>query len=186
MKNMEVAELEKLRYPIGKFEAPNSYSSNDITKWIKDIEDLPLQCRNELKSFTDDVLEETYKPGGWTARQVIHHIPDSHLNAYIRFKLALTEDLPTIRPYFEERWANLPDGKKSDPEISLTLLESLHRRWVLTLKNMTEQEFERKYFHPESKKEFQLKTALALYSWHGRHHLEHIRIVKRKFASVKS
>jgi hypothetical protein len=179
-------EDEKLRYPVGKFIAPSEFSQKDIDKWIYEIQELPSQCQNELSDFTEVMLNESYRPHGWTARQVIHHIVDSHMNAYIRFKLALTEDLPAIRPYKEDRWAELSDSRNSPPEISLSLLHALHRRWIIVIKNMKTDEFDRKYFHPESKKEFTLKTALALYAWHSRHHLEHIRIVKRKFVPVKS
>ena len=182
---MEEVEIEKLKYPVGKFSAPLEYSPGDLEKWIREIESFPSQCRAELKDFSDEMLDTTYRPGGWTARQVIHHIVDSHMNAYIRFKLALTEDHPTIRPYREDLWAQLPDSK-AVPEISLILLESLHTRWSILIRNMGESDFSRNYFHPESKKEYMLNTALALYAWHGRHHLEHIRIVKRKFTDRKS
>jgi hypothetical protein len=179
---MEVTELDKLRYPVGKFSAPLEYSPEDIEKWIREIEALPSQCRTEFKDFTGEMLDTSYRDEGWTARQVIHHIVDSHMNAYIRFKLTLTEDLPTIKPYREDLWAKLPDSKSASPEISLNLLEALHQRWSFLLRNMNEIEFSRSYFHPQSNKEFMLRTALALYAWHCRHHLEHIRIVKRKFA----
>ena len=179
---MEDPKLEKLRYPVGRFTAPESCTSDEINKWIKEIEELPVLCRNELRNFTEEMLNETYRPHGWTSRQVIHHIVDSHMNAYIRFKLTLTEDLPTIRPYKESLWAQLDDAQNSAPEISLSLLEALHRRWIIGIKNINENDLDRRYFHPESNKEFSLKTALALYAWHGRHHLEHIKIVKRKFA----
>ncbi len=183
---MEDEKLERLRYPIGRFSAPLSVSSNEVNKWISDIEELPSLCRSILHDFTEEMLNDGYKPGGWTARQVIHHIPDSHMNAYIRFKLAMTEDNPVIRPYLEAKWAELHDCKYAAPEISLNLLEAIHKRWVLTLKNLNENDLKRTYFHPESKKEYSLGTALALYSWHGKHHLEHIRIVKRKFEAVNS
>ena len=183
---MEIQELEKLRYPIGKFSAPLEYSQEDMEKWIGEIEELPSKCRNELKDFTEEMLADKYRPDGWTARQVIHHIVDSHINAYIRFKLTLTEDTPTIRPYLEDRWAELYDGKNAPIEMSLSLLEALHRRWALLIRNIAENDYSRSYFHPQSNKEFQLRTALALYAWHSRHHLEHIRIVKRKFAKAKS
>ena len=181
-----IMEDEKLRYPIGKFIAPTEFSQRAIEKWINEIQELPSQCQNEMSDFTEEMLNESYRPGGWTTRQVIHHIADSHVNAYIRFKLSLTEDLPAIRPYMEDRWAELPDSKTSPPEISLSLLHALHRRWIIVVKHMKLDEFDRRYYHPENKKEFSLKTALALYAWHGRHHLEHIRIVKRKFIVVKS
>ena len=181
---MEEEQLEKLRYPIGKFSAPLEYSCEDMSNWISEIEYLPSQCRTVLNDFTEEMLNESYRPGGWTARQLIHHFVDSHMNAYIRFKLALTEDNPTIRPYFEDRWAELNDSKLAPPEISLTLLEALHRRWILVIKNMKNGDFDRSYFHPENKKVFKLRTALALYAWHSKHHLEHIKLVKNKFAGV--
>lgn len=181
---MEEENIEKLRYPIGKFSAPLEFSPGDMEKWIREIEDLPSLCRSELRDFTEEMLEDSYRPEGWTARQVIHHIVDSHMNAYVRFKLALTEDTPTIKPYFEDRWAELPDAKNAPPDISITLLEALHRKWTMLLRNMKEEDFNRSYFHPESKKNFLLRTALALYAWHGRHHLEHIRNVKRKFSDT--
>jgi len=179
-------QIEKLKYPVGKFNAPLEFSQQDMDKWIAEIEHLPSLCRNELRDFTEEMLEESYRPGGWTARQVIHHIVDSHMNAYMRFKLALTEEVPVIKPYMEAAWAELPDTKKSPPEISLSLLEALHRRWIIVIKNMSDAEFDRSYYHPENKKEYKLRTVLALYAWHGRHHLEHIRNVKRKFADIKA
>jgi hypothetical protein len=174
--------LEKLKYPIGKFIAPDDYSDAEIQGWIKTIEELPALCRNELSEFNEAMLNTSYRPDGWTARQVIHHIADSHMNAYIRFKLALTEETPVIKPYKESLWAELKEAKFSSPEISLNLLEALHKRFVMMLKNLSASDLEKRYYHPESKKEFMLKTAIALYSWHCRHHLEHIRIVKTKFA----
>ncbi len=183
---MEDDQLEKLRYPVGRFMAPHEYSKENMEMWIREVDELPSQCRNALQGFTEEMLADTYRPGGWTARQVIHHLVDSHMNAYIRFKLTLTEDVPVIRPYLESLWAELNDSKNAPPEYSLTLLEALHRRWILVINNISEIEFSRCYFHPESKKEFMLKTALALYAWHGKHHLEHIRIVKRKFVGIKA
>lgn len=178
--------LEKLKYPIGKFSSPLEFSQGDIDKWLREIEDLPSLCKTEMMDFTEEMLETPYRSEGWTARQVIHHIVDSHINAYIRFKLALTEELPSIKPYSESKWAELPDAKMGHPELSLALLDSLHKRWALLLRSMKDEDYNKKYFHPESKKEFQLRTALALYAWHGRHHLEHIRIVKRKFTNERS
>jgi hypothetical protein len=179
-------DLEKLKYPVGKFVAPTEYTKSDMNKWMEEIESLPFLCRNELRDFTEEMLNEPYRPGGWTARQVIHHIADSHINAYIRIKLAITEDTPVIKPYYEDRWAQLKDTLNASPEISLNLLDALHNRLVLLLKNMSQSDFERTYYHPESKSEVKLKTVLALYAWHGRHHLEHIRNVKRKFATANA
>jgi hypothetical protein len=182
---METLELEQLRYPVGKFATPEDYSDADIKKWISSLEEFPNQLRSEVSDFTEEMLGTSYKPGGWTARQVVHHVADSHTNAYMRFKLALTEDNPIIKPYDQNLWAELPEAKTAMCEISLDLLDALHRRLVIMLRKMTPADFERKFTNPETKKEFTLKTALALYSWHGQHHLGHIRIVKRKFATVK-
>lgn len=178
---MDVDQLDNLRYPIGKFLAPAEISKVEIENFIADLEDLPALFRKEMTGFSKQMLDEAYRPGGWTARQVVHHVADSHINAYIRFKLTLTEDLPTIKPYKESLWSELSDAKNGHPELSLSLLEAVHRRFVVFLRTISENDFDRRYFHPESKKEFDLKTALALYSWHGKHHLDHIRIVKRKF-----
>ena len=178
--------LEKLRYPIGKFTAPENISSANISQWIEEIEKLPFKCRNEFNNLTEDEIQLTYRPDGWNVRQIIHHIADSHINAYVRFKLALTEELPAIRPYDENLWAQLPDSRMAPVEMSLSLLEAVHSRWIFVIKNMKPEEFERKYYHPENKKEFSLKTALALYAWHGNHHLEHVRIAKRNSVNVNS
>ncbi len=179
---MEDSVLEKLRYPIGRFSPPIEYSPADKAKWINILDELSSMLRSELADFNEEMLNTPYRPGGWSARQVVHHLADSHINAYIRFKLTLTEELPTIRPYKEADWAELQDSKTAAPGLSLNLLEALHKRWVEILKNMNDQDFERKYYHPESKKEFTLVAALALYAWHSMHHLSHIKIVKSKFA----
>ena len=178
---MDAEKLEKLRYPIGKFLDPLEYAPGDIKKWIGEIEVLPELCRKEVEHFSNQMFDESYKPDGWTARQVIHHIADSHMNAFIRFKLTLTEDLPTIKPYAEALWAELSDSK-APVEGSLVLLEALHLRFVNLLRNINEEEFNRSYFHPANNRKYSLKNALALYAWHGKHHLEHLRIVNRKFA----
>ena len=183
---MEDQDNEKLQYPIGRFSPPADTIEGDRIGWIKDIEDLPLKLRNEIRNFTEEMLDVPYRPEGWTVRQVVHHLVDSHMNAYLRFKLTLTEDLPAIRPYDEKLWANLDEAKNSAPEPSVALLEALHKRWVISLRSMQPPDFNRRYFHPEYKKEYSLHHALALYAWHGKHHLEHIRIVKRKFAEAES
>jgi hypothetical protein len=182
---METAELDILRYPTGKFVAPENFSEQDIQKWITNVEELPNLLRNELASFTDEMQDTPYRDGGWSARQVVHHVADSHMNAYIRFKLALTEDSPVIKPYQEKLWSELPDAKTSPCEISLDILDALHRRWIMVLRKMKGPDFERKFINPETKREFRLGVALALYSWHGLHHLGHLRIVKRKFVTAK-
>jgi hypothetical protein len=172
--------LDQLKYPIGKFSRPTSVSANDIAQWISEIENLPAQLRKAVEILNDKQLDTPYRPDGWTVRQVVHHLPDSHLNSYIRFKLALTEDNPTIKPYLEERWAELPEAKTAPVNVSLDLLESLHKRWALMLRNISPEQRKRTFFHPESKKDFPLDVILALYAWHGKHHLAHITELKKR------
>ncbi len=173
-------EIEKLRYPIGKFSAAESISEDDIRSSILIIERLPSRLRSEVVDLTDEQLDTPYRDGGWTIRQVVHHLPDSHLNAYIRFKLAITEDNPTIRPYMEDKWAALPDGKSAGIVVSLDLLESLHKRWVAVIRNMSVSDFSRTFYHPEDKVTRTLGVNLYLYAWHSRHHLAHITELKKR------
>lgn len=169
-------DIEKLKFPIGQFAPLESYTKGNINSYINDLEIIPSQLRKEVESLSDEQLDTQYRPNGWTVRQVIHHIPDSHMNAFIRFKLSLTEDNPVIRPYAEDKWAELPDTKLP-AEISLKLTEAVHKRWVYLLKAMSAEDFDRRYTHPEYKKVFTLKEALHQYSWHGKHHLAHIKLV---------
>ncbi len=171
---MIATEIENLKYPIGKFSTPVEYSKNLFDEWIKTIEDLPEKLRAEIQHLRDEQLDTPYRDGGWTVRQVVHHLADSHMNAYIRFKLAMTEEVPTIKPYFEDRWAELHEAKHAPAELSVALLEALHKRWVHYLRSLKEEDLKRKYHHPESKKDMELRTILALYAWHSRHHLAHI------------
>lgn len=173
-------ESEELKYPIGKFKMPTESGTDFILSGIKAIEELPAKLRSEITNLSDEQLDTPYREGGWTIRQVVHHLVDSHLNAYIRFRLALTEDHPTIRPYHEERWAELPDAKSASPEVSLHLLQHLHIRWVLLLRSMQENDWTRTYYHPENKKDYTLKLALGTYAWHGEHHLAHITSLKKR------
>jgi len=170
--------LEKLRYPVGRFIVPKSYSENDIKTWIETISNFPFLLRKEVERLSDAELDIPYREDAWTARQVVHHVADSHINSYVRFKLALTEDNPVIKPYFEDRWAELPEAKKAPVDISLNLIDALHKRWTLMLRNMQPTDFERTYFHPEHKKSQPLAQILALYEWHCRHHLAHITSIK--------
>jgi hypothetical protein len=166
------------RYPIGKF----TFDGVDATQreaWISEITMQPSKLREAVVGLSDAQLDTPYREGGWTVRQVVHHVPDSHINAYIRFKLALTENNPTIKPYFEDKWAELPDSKLP-VEVSLKLLELVHGRWVVILKSMTEADFERTYFHPESQKTFVLKEVVGLYAWHGNHHIAHVTELKKR------
>jgi len=162
------------RYPIGPFVVEGEITPARRESWISQIEEAPVLLRNSVRGLSEAQFDTPYREGGWTIRQVVHHLPDSHLNAYVRFKLALTEDNPTVRPYDETRWAELPDTVATQVGVSLVLLEALHRRWVVLLRAMTEAQWERTFFHPEHKKTFPLDRVLALYAWHGRHHVAHI------------
>lgn len=161
------------RYPIGKYE-PQPFSHKQLRDWLNDIKFLPTTLEQSIQNLDAHQLETPYREGGWRIRQLIHHVADSHMNAYIRFKLALTEELPTIKPYLEKKWAELPDSTLP-VNVSLTLLHALHTRWYETIKDLTQEEWEtRKVFHPEHKKEITLWHLLGMYSWHGRHHTAHV------------
>ena len=171
-------DLEQLRFPAGRFAPPAAATAADRARWIAEIEALPAQMREAVASMSDAQLDTPYRPDGWTVRQVVHHVPDSHANAYVRFKLALTEDAPTIKPYDEARWAELPDVRATPVAVSLALLEALHARWVVLLRDMSESDWSRTYVHPEGNRTWRLDTALAMYAWHSRHHLGHVMLVK--------
>lgn len=171
--------MEDLRYPIGTFSLPESTTAGQRQEWIRDLAEAPSMLRAAAAGLTPEQMETPYRPGGWTVRQVIHHVPESHLNAYVRSKLALTEDNPVIKPYDEARWAELPDVLATPVEVSLTLLESLHLRWVRMFELMTEAEFARSFRHPELGP-VRLDQQLALYAWHGRHHTAHIAGLRRR------
>lgn len=172
--------MSDLRYPIGKFAVEGEITAERRAGWIAEIAEVPAQLRAAVKDLTELQLDTPYRPGGWTVRQVAHHLPDSHLNAYIRFKLALTEDSPTIKPYAEARWAELPDTAGTQVGVSLMLLEALHRRWVVLLRAMDEAQWARAFFHPEQEKLLRLDGILAMYAWHGRHHLAHITTLRER------
>ncbi len=161
------------RYPVGKFTWPEKVDDDDRRNYIQQIEETPAKLHTAVKWLKEKQLETPYRDGGWTVRQVVHHLADSHLNAYIRFKLTLTENEPTIKPYEQQLWAELVDAKNTDVETSLTLLECLHRRWVTMLKAMKPADFARKFRHPEMGV-LDLNKYLAQYAWHGRHHVAHI------------
>jgi len=161
-----------LRYPIGTFKHEEEITNEIIQQWIKEIESAPSQLKDAVSGLDESQLNTPYRPGGWTVRQVVHHIVDSHMNAYIRMKLALTEDVPTIKPYKEEAWAELEDSNLPI-EVSLTLLESLHIRLVTMLRSLNQDQLNRTFNHPESGL-ISLSFCMGLYSWHGRHHIAHI------------
>ena len=165
-------------YPIGHFQCDGQITASIIDKWIKDIEELPVLLQNAVKDLNDDQLDTPYRLGGWTVRQVVHHVADSHLNAYGRFKLALTEEKPIIKPYDQERWAELPDSALP-VTISLSLLDALHKRWVTLLRTLTPSDFEKTFIHPESG-EVSVGKNIGIYAWHGRHHLAHITSLRSR------
>ena len=170
---MNTPDINALRYPIGKFSFNNDMTPEKRNNCIIEIESIPAELREAVNGLTDEQLDTPYRPEGWTVRQVTHHIPDSHLNAYVRMKLALTQTEPTICVYDEKDWAKFYDVFNTPIEVSLYLLESLHKRWIVLLKSLTEEDCRRKFIHPESG----LKTVdwlIALYAWHGKHHTAHI------------
>ena len=167
--------MEYLQYPIGKYiEQP--FSDKQLKEWLLDIQTLPMHVEHAIQNLDEAELDAPYRPGGWTLKQVVHHIADSHMNAYIRFKLGLSEDNPTIKPYDENAWAQMIDTQNLPINISITLLFSLHMRLHEILKNMKVEEWNRTIFHPEHQKQMTLWYLLGMYAWHGRHHVAHIMI----------
>ena len=169
--------MDHLKYPIGKFEKPAVISAAQLQSWRQEIETLPALMTALVAPLSEEDLNKTYRPGGWTIRQVVHHVFDSHINAYIRFKWTLTEDNPTIKAYHEDRWAELADYTNTPVEVSLRLLEGLHHRWSVLLRSLSEEDLQRMFFHPESKQSYRLDEMVGMYAWHGKHHLGHVRLV---------
>jgi uncharacterized damage-inducible protein DinB len=170
---------DSLRYPVGPFDMESEPDAKERLQLIDQIAETPSRLRAAVRGLSDEQLDTPYRPGGWTVRQVVHHVPDSHLNSYVRFKLALTEDKPTIRPYMEDRWAELEDSRITPLEVSLSLLEALHERWVLLLRSLSTEDFERTFRHPDLGL-VSLNKNLALYAWHGRHHIAHITSLAKR------
>ena len=171
--------MEDLRYPIGKYE-PQPFSVKQLQDWLIDIQFLPQHLENAVTNLDEAQLATPYRDGGWTVKQLVHHVADSHINAYIRFKLALTEDNPTIKPYDEAAWARLADTQIVPINISLTLLHAVHVRWVEVIRSIKEEEWNRTLFHPEHKKEMTLWYLLGSYAWHGRHHTAHVTALRER------
>lgn len=165
---------EQLRYPIGKYTVPENITQDQISAWIDEIASFPAKLRATVSGLNEQQLDTPYREEGWTLRQVVHHIADSHMNAYIRYKLAMTEQGPVIRSYDEKKWAECEEARTADPNISLELIETLHKRWALFLRSLKHEDFERTYIHPEHGKVFSLKNVTGMYVWHGKHHLNHI------------
>lgn len=171
-------DIENLRYPIGKYSAPETFSPETIAGWVKDIEALPQLIKAEVSGLSGDILQQTYRPGGWTIHQLVHHCADSHMNAFIRFKLALTENNPTIKPYMEALWAELPDTLDMPINASLLILEGVHARMATLLKSLTSEQLQRTFIHPEHNRTQSIAFTVGSYAWHGNHHLAHIKIAK--------
>jgi hypothetical protein len=176
---MEEAQMSDPRFPIGKFTYDGPPDKGQRDKLINDIEGTPAALRAAVAGLSPQQIETPYRDGGWTVRQVVHHVPESHMNAYIRFKLALTEDAPTIKPYMEDRWAKLADVQSTPVEVSLTLLDCLHARWLPLLRSLDPSDWKRVFNHPELGS-MPLERNLALYAWHGRHHVAHITELRKK------
>jgi uncharacterized damage-inducible protein DinB len=169
-----------LRYPIGKLTPPAEYTPEVRRTMIAQIAEAPARLRDAVCDLNAQQLRTPYREGGWTLAQVVHHLADSHMNAYIRFKLALTESTPTIKPYKEALWADMPDASAVEIEPSLQLIEALHERWVSLLERLSLQDWARTFMHPEQGREVSLDRNLAIYSWHGRHHVAHITELRKR------
>lgn len=165
--------MEDLQYPVGRCPRPDAYTAEERRAAIESVAAAPAKLRAAVSGLSDAQLDTPYRPGGWTVRQVVHHVPDSHANAFIRLKLALTEDTPTIKPYDQEAWSKLEDARSTPIETSLTLLDAIHDRWLRVLRAMSPSDFGRTLYHPENGP-MNLDQLLAMYEWHGRHHTAHI------------
>ena len=168
-----------LRYPVGEFRFPESVSAQELAVFLEQIAETPARMRTAIAGLSDSQLDTPYRSGGWTVRQLAHHVPDSHINSYMRFRLALTEEEPVIKPYEEKRWAELPDARSMPVEPSLMLLESLHARWVPLLRSLSDADWKRTFRHPELGL-VSLEKNAALYAWHGRHHVAHITALRER------
>ncbi len=173
--------MSDLRYPVGKFHYEGIPSPEQKQTFLEEIAETPARLRAAVNGLSPAQLDTPYRPEGWTVRQVVHHVPDSHLNSYVRFKLALTEEEPTIKTYEEARWAELPDTQATPVEVSLTMLDSLHDRWVRLLRSLTPEQWKRTFRHPELGP-MTLEKTLALYAWHGRHHVAHITELRKRMS----
>jgi hypothetical protein len=174
-----VSNDESLRYPIGKFAPKEAYTPEELKVCIDKIEAVPAKVENLLNKLSAKQLDTPYRDGGWTARQVLHHMADSHMNAYIRFKWTLTEETPTIKAYDEKAWAETPEVTL-DPVMSVSLLKALHVKLVALLRNIPTSQMSRQFLHPETGKHVSIQRMIATYAWHGDHHLGHLEIISKK------
>ncbi|HEU4469902.1 MAG TPA: putative metal-dependent hydrolase [Flavisolibacter sp.] len=175
---MNLSDLDGLKYPIGEYEAPAAFSGKLKEQWLTDLKFLPNALEAAIHNLDEEHLKTPYRPGGWTVNQLVHHVADSHMNAYIRFKLGYTEENPTIRPYEEKSWAMTTDVQQLPVNVSITLLFALHLRWHEFLKSFSEADWQRTVYHPEHKKQLTLFSLLGMYAWHGRHHTAHITALR--------
>jgi DinB superfamily len=176
---MKPEELEKLKYPVGKHDSKQDFSKEQTLAHIQAIEELPARLRKAVADLNDNQLDKPYRPEGWKVKQVIHHLADSHMNAFVRMRLALTEEKPTIKPYEEGEWAKLEDSLNAPIEWSLQLLDSLHARWTMMLKSLSPEQLQRVYIHPVMG-ELRMDQVLGLYAWHSRHHTAHITHLRER------
>ena len=167
-------DIELLKYPIGKFHKPETIADDSIKEAIETIKSFPANLFTAVSPLSIEQLNTPYRPGGWTVRQLVHHCADSHMNAFIRFKLALTEENPTIKPYDEAAWANLADAELPI-ESSLAIIKAIHKKWGVLLDSMKEEDFKKTYFHPEKQRSQELEEITLIYAWHSTHHLAHIQ-----------
>jgi len=177
---MNKEQLHALRFPIGVFIIPKDVKQIELNQWIKSISDFPKTITELTNGLTKEQLNTPYRPEGWTLKQVVHHCADSHMSSIKRFKLALTEDKPTIRPYPEHLFAELIDSKDDDITDSLAIIKAVHRKWTNLLNNMKPSDFDRTFIHPEHGTVFALSAATAMYAWHGEHHLGHVKLCLEK------
>jgi uncharacterized damage-inducible protein DinB len=180
MASSDDSRLETLRFPIGRFRPAPPYSPADVAAHVESLTRAPERLRAAVRGLSPAQLDTPYRAGGWTVRQVVHHLPDSHLNSYTRFRLALTEDEPTIRPYLEARWAELSDARSGPIELSLDLFAAVHARLVALLRTLRPEQWQRRFYHPEAGMHFRLDTALAMYAWHGAHHTAHVTALRER------
>ncbi|WP_429665288.1 YfiT family bacillithiol transferase [Bacillus gobiensis] len=173
-------QMDHLKYPIGKHEVLQTFDQASIDESIETLQKAPVLLKEAIQGLKKEQLLTPYREGGWTVWQVVNHLPDSHMNAYVRFKLALTEENPVIRPYAEHLWAELPDSHDTQPEVSIQLLSALHERWVILLKGLEEKDYYKTYYHPEDKEKVAVYQAIGMYSWHSRHHIAHITSLRER------
>lgn len=176
---MTEEQLEKLKYPLGRLAFPENFTAELFSTMINDLKEFPALLANEVSNLNEEQLNTPYREGGWTLRQVVHHLADSHMTAFLRFKMALTEENPTVKGYKQDLFSKTADVMNSDLKSSLSILEGVHHRWSTLLNTMSAEKFERTFYHTEYDRTYILKNVLALYSWHGKHHLAHIINLKK-------